>query len=175
MKTFKLLLIGMILFFSHSLYSQVSVSVNIGTPPMWGPVGYTDVRYYYLPAVQAYYDINSEMFIYYSNNVWVHTIYLPSRYRNYDLYNGYKVVMVDYRGDTPYQYYNEHKKKYSKNYRGPSQKSIGNKQEHNNGGKQKSLVNNNGGKQKSQEHNNGGDQKSQGHENKGNGKGKKGH
>jgi hypothetical protein len=153
MKTVKLLLIATILSFSHSLYSQVAVNVNIGTAPMWGPVGYTDVRYYYLPGVQAYYDINREMFIYYSNNAWVYRTHLPSKYRNYDLYNGYKVVMVDYRGDTPYQDYNKHKKRYSKTYRGPSQKSIGEKQEPSNGG----------------------ESKSQGHKNKSNGKGKKGH
>ena len=30
---------------------------------------------------------------YYQNNNWVRTTYLPARYSNYDLYNGYKVVL----------------------------------------------------------------------------------
>ena len=81
MKTLKLILlvIGMLFLRSISAKAQVSVSVNIGTPPMWGPVGYTEVRYYYLPAVEAYYDVESSMFIYYNGGVWVHRTYLPGR------------------------------------------------------------------------------------------------
>jgi hypothetical protein len=103
-----------LLFLSNAVYAQVSVSINIGSPPMWAPVGYTEVRYYYLPGVQAYYDVQSSMFIYYSGGVWVHRAYLPSRYRDYDLYSGYKVVLADYRGNTPYTNFNNHKKQYSK-------------------------------------------------------------
>ena len=117
--------IGTLLVLSGAATAQVSVSVNIGSPPMWGPVGYTEVRYYYLPAVEAYYDIESSMFIYYSSGTWVHRTYLPSRYRNYDLYSGYKVVMTDYRGDTPYTNYAEYKTKYAKGYSGGVQKTIG--------------------------------------------------
>lgn len=105
--------------------AQVSVNITIGAAPQWGPVGYTEVRYYYLPAVEAYYDIPSSMFIYYSSGVWVHRASLPARYGNYDLYQGYKVVMTDYRGDAPYINFKSHKKQYSKNYHGPSQKTIG--------------------------------------------------
>jgi len=126
MKTLRLLAVGALLFLSNAVYAQVSVSINIGSPPMWGPAGYTEVRYYYLPGVQAYYDVQSSLFIYYSGGVWVHRTYLPSRYRDYDLYNGYKVVLMDYRGNTPYTDFNNHKRQYSKSYRGPSQKTIGN-------------------------------------------------
>jgi len=125
MKTLQLITIGVLLFVSNAVYAQVSVNINIGTAPMWGPVGYSEVRYYYLPGVQAYYDIQSSMFIYYSGGVWVHRTYLPSRYRNYDLYSGYKVVLADYRGNTPYTNFKNHKKQYSTSYRGPSQKTIG--------------------------------------------------
>lgn len=126
MKKLKLFLalVGTLLLFASTARAQVSVSVNIGQP-MWGPVGYTEVRYYYLPAVEAYYDINASMFIYYSGGVWVHREYLPERYRNYDLYNGYKVVMTDYRGNTPYAHFHDHKKKYYKSYRDGNQRTIG--------------------------------------------------
>jgi hypothetical protein len=115
----------MFMLVSAAAKAQVSVSVNIGSPPQWGPVGYTDVRYYYLPDVEAYYDIQSSMFIYYGNGIWIHNAYLPVRYRYYDLYTGYKVVMVDYRGDSPYINFKEYKVKYKKGYRGPAQKTIG--------------------------------------------------
>jgi hypothetical protein len=127
MKTLKIVTITCMLFLAGAVSAQVSVSVNIGSPPMWGPVGYTEVRYYYLPAVEAYYDIQSSVFIYYSGNTWVRRTYLPTRYRNYDLYSGYKVVLTDYHGNAPYGHFKEHKHNYSKNYRGNSQKTIGNK------------------------------------------------
>jgi hypothetical protein len=125
MKAIKLITIVTLLFLSVAAKAQLSVSVNIGSPPMWGPVGYTEVRYYYLPGVESYYDVQSSMFIYYSGGVWVHRASLPSRYSNYDLYSGYKVVMTDYHGDTPYSNFKDHKRKYSRNYSSHTQKTIG--------------------------------------------------
>ena len=93
MKTLKLILLVTVLFVASNVQSQVSVNVNIGSPPPWGPVGYTEVRYYYLPDVEAYYDVQTSMFIYFGEGVWIHRTYLPARYRGYDLYYGYKVVM----------------------------------------------------------------------------------
>src|ERR1035437_7862584 len=125
MKTLRLVIVGMVLLLASAAQAQVSVNVNIGSPPPWGPAGYTEVRYYYLPDVEAYYDIQTSMFIYLGGGVWVHNASLPAQYRNYDLYNGYKVVMTDYRGDAPYTYYKEHKTKYAKGYHGQPQKTIG--------------------------------------------------
>lgn len=125
MKALKIIVIGMALFLAGTVQAQVSVSVNFGSPPPWGPAGYTEVRYYYLPDVEAYYDVPSSMFIYYNGVTWVHRTYLPSRYRNYDLYGGYKVVMTDYCGNAPYTHHKEYKKKYAKGYHGDAQRTIG--------------------------------------------------
>lgn len=78
---------------------HVNVNLNVGTQPEWGPVGYSYVRYYYLPDIDAYYDVPSHQFIYLQGNHWVFAASLPPRYRDYDLYRGYKVV-VD--ADRPY-------------------------------------------------------------------------
>jgi len=129
MKAIKLIVVGLMLFFAVSAKAQISVQLNIGTPPQWGPSGYTDVKYYYLPDVEAYYDVPSSMFIYFNGVSWIHRSYLPSRYRNYDLYNGYKVVMTDYRGNTPYTHFKEYKSKYAKGYRGQPQKNYGERPE----------------------------------------------
>ena len=123
----KISLLAFVCSVSSVLLSQVSVNVNIGTAPQWGPIGYNDARYYYLPDVEAYYDVHSSMFIYYAGGVWLHRTYLPSHHRHYDLYNGYKVVMTDYRGEKPYIHFKEYKIKYKKGYRGPAQKTIGQK------------------------------------------------
>lgn len=73
--------------------AQVSVSFNIGRQPLWGPTGYDEADYYYLPDVDAYYNVNAQQFVYMEGNNWVYRTSLPGRYRNYDLYNGYKVVI----------------------------------------------------------------------------------
>jgi hypothetical protein len=125
MKTVKFIVLGLMMILAGSMHGQVSVSVNIGVPPAWGPAGYQDVRYYYLPDIECYYDIHTSMFIYFSGNRWVHRRYLPARYRDYDLYHGYKVVMNDYWGNTPYHHFREYRMKYGKGYRGPEQHYIG--------------------------------------------------
>jgi len=125
MKTLKFVVVGMMLILAGALQGQLSVRVHVGTPPAWGPAGYSNVRYYYLPDVEAYYDVQTSMFIYMSGNRWVRRSYLPDRYRNYDLYNGYKVVMNDYRGNTPYTNFNDYRTRYSKGYHGSPQRNIG--------------------------------------------------
>jgi len=154
----KLIVIGMVLFLSGAVQAQVSVNVTIGSPPPWGPVGYTEVRYYYLPDVEAYYDVQSSMFIYYGGGAWIRRANLPGRYRNYDLYSGYKVVMTDYHGDTPYTHFKEHKTKYARGYHGPEQKTFGERPGKGNSGAKKSNEGN---------HNYKGDK----HDNKGGGHG----
>lgn len=108
---------------------QVSINVNIGTPPNWGPQGYDDSRYYYLPDIDIYYDVVKSQYISDNNGKWVRESKLPSRYRNYDFYSGYKVVLTDYKGDTPYSYHTKHRTNYPKGYQGKPQKNRGSKPE----------------------------------------------
>ncbi|WP_243345541.1 hypothetical protein [Parabacteroides sp. FAFU027] len=102
MKPSKLIVAGLAILLAGAMKAQVSVNVNIGARPTWGPVVEQDVRYYYLPEVEAYYDIPSAMFIYADNGRWVHRHQLPGRFRDYDLYRGRKIVINDYRGNSPY-------------------------------------------------------------------------
>ena len=125
MKILKLVALGIVLFFAGAAQAQVSVHFNIGSQPQWAPAGYEDTRYYYLPDVEAYYDVKSSMFIYYEGNSWIHRSYLPNRYKNYDLYNGYKVEMRDYRGNTPYDNHRAFKAKYANGRNRFVQKTIG--------------------------------------------------
>ena len=125
MKTLKLLAIGIILLVSNAGQAQVSVNLNIGTAPAWGPSGYSNVEYYYLPDVQAYYDIRASQFIFFGQGRWIRSRYLPARYRNYDLYSGYKVVLNDYHGRRPYAHFKNHRSRYQVGYRGQQQRTIG--------------------------------------------------
>jgi len=91
--------------------AQLSVSLNIGSQPLWGPVGYNRVDYYYLPDIEAYYYVPQRQFIYLSNGRWIFSASLPPRYSNYDLYSGYKVVV---NTPKPYLSFKEDKIKYVK-------------------------------------------------------------
>ncbi len=115
------------LVFAFQSISQVNVNVKIGTAPNWGPAGYSNVQYYYLPDIETYYDINTNMFIYIYNGVWIRRTYLPYRYRNYDLYGGYKVVLNGYHGHNPYGHFHTHRTRYYKGYHGKTQRNIGSK------------------------------------------------
>jgi hypothetical protein len=126
MKNLKLTIIGMVLFLTGILQVQVARSEGIDKTPAWGPAGFTNVRYYYLPKVEAYYDIDSSMFIYNGENGWVRRAFLPKQFKSYDLYTAYKVVITDYCGETPYDNFIEYKTKYPRDYREENQKTIGN-------------------------------------------------
>ncbi|MRG44765.1 hypothetical protein GFS24_06550 [Chitinophaga sp. SYP-B3965] len=99
--------------FAFNANAQVSINVNIGSQPAWGPVGYDYAEYYYLPDVDAYYYIPDRQFIYLNGNRWVRARALPAAY-HYDLYSGYKVVVNEPR---PYLRPVVYREKYGK-YKG---------------------------------------------------------
>ncbi len=101
---------------------RAQININISSQPLWGPVGYDRVDYYYLPDVESYYSVPKKQFVYLNNGNWVFNNALPANYSNYNLYNGYKVVV---NGDRPYQNFKTHKVNYAK-YK-------------NSGGKQKAI------------------------------------
>lgn len=122
MKTLKIAIAGLVLLVANATQAQVSINVNIGNPPAWGPAGYAEMEYYYLPDIEAYYDVRASQFIYFAGGRWVRTSRLPRQYSNYDLYGGYKVVLNDYHGRTPYTYFDRHRVKYYKGYHGAPQR-----------------------------------------------------
>jgi hypothetical protein len=125
MKTFKLISFGILFLVSGFLQSQVSVNVTVGSPPPWGPAGYSNIEYYYLPDIEAYYDIRASQFIFFSGKKWIRSRYLPAQYRNYNLYKGYKVVLKDYHGPSPFSNFKIHKQKYYRGYKASPQRTIG--------------------------------------------------
>jgi hypothetical protein len=111
MKTKILIIITFLMVMNSSTVSaQIRFSFNIGLQPLWGPVGYDRVENYYLPEIDAYYNVDSRQYTYIVNGRWVNTGSLPWRYRNYDLYSGYKVVMNEPR---PYLHYNRDREQYA--------------------------------------------------------------
>jgi hypothetical protein len=109
-----MLMTGTIAFQQTNAQVRVSLNVNIGSQPVWGPVGYDHVDYYYLPDIDAYYYVPTREFIYANGARWTKSRTLPARYRNYDLYHGYKVVINE---PNPYLHHNVYKARYA-GYRG---------------------------------------------------------
>src|SRR5476651_1376543 len=98
---------------------RINLGFNIGSQPEWGPVGYTHAEYYYMPDVDAYYDVPNHQYVYFENNVWVHAGALPARY-HFDPYHSYKVV-VNQRN--PWEHHADVRAKYS-GYKGRNDQSI---------------------------------------------------
>ena len=119
-KFFLILLVATGSIISKHATAQVSVNINIGSQPTWGPVGYDYVDYYYLPDIETYYYVPRHQFVYLSNGKWIFATSLPSRYRSYNLYSGYKVVI---NGPRPYLNYATHKVTYAK-YKGNNGRQV---------------------------------------------------
>jgi len=81
--------------FTAPINAQVhfNLGINLGSQPAWGPVGYDEAQCYYLPDIEAYYYVPSHRFYFFEGGRWMNSPNLPPRYRNYDLYSSYKVVV----------------------------------------------------------------------------------
>ena len=138
---------------SRPVTAQVSLNINIGSQPAWGPAGYDYVEYYYLPDIETYYYVPKRQFVYLNNGKWIFATALPTRYRSYNLYSGYKVVINQPR---PYLHFTTHKVTYAKyignngrqviirNSNDPKYYVVKGHPKHNGGGN-KSKSNGNGG------------------------------
>lgn len=112
--------------FLTSVFSnaQVATHKKAVSKPSWGPISSTDFRYYYLPDIDIYYDTVTSEFIYDKKGKWIREKSLPSRCREYNLYEGYKVIINDYNGNSPYKYHQKHLARYPKENRGKGKKVI---------------------------------------------------
>jgi len=100
------------LLFACSLEAQVRINLglNLDRQPIWGPTGNDYVENYYLPDIEAYYNVPQHRFYYNERGRWISRTSLPSRFRNYDLYNSHKVVVNDRE---PWRNHETYRDKYS--------------------------------------------------------------
>jgi hypothetical protein len=96
--------------------AQVRVNINIGSQPLWGPVGYDYVQYYYMPEMDVYYDVAHRRYTYYHGNRWVTRSSLPRQYRRYDMYRTYKVVVNDRNPWHRHSHYQNRYRRYGSNH-----------------------------------------------------------
>ncbi|MGA2624872.1 MAG: hypothetical protein ABSF91_13520 [Bacteroidota bacterium] len=93
---------------------HVNLNLNLDRQPIWGPTGYDHVEYYYLPDIEVYYNVPQHKFWYNERGRWVSGSSLPSRYRDFDLYRSYKVVVNE---PAPYRNHKMYQEKYG-SYKG---------------------------------------------------------
>jgi len=89
---------------------RLGLNFNIGLQPIWGPVGYDRADNYYLPDIDVFYNVSNRQYTYQEGGRWIFSASLPARYRNYDLYNGYKVVVNE---DRPYRNAQRYRNQYA--------------------------------------------------------------
>ncbi len=111
-----LLLTG-ILFIGHSFAQvRVNLNINLGNRPSWGIPGNVRGDFYYLPEIDCYYDIPQRQFLYFDGRGWRGSAMLPDRYRQYDLYRGFKVMINQPRPYLNGHYYRNQYLSYYNNY-----------------------------------------------------------
>jgi len=126
MKNLRLMLSAAVMFIALGAQAQVettkTTTTTTTTLPDWGVAGSDNARYYYIPDIESYYDVRNKNFVYMKDGTWVKTTDLPPAYKDYDLYDGYKVVLTD--DAEPYAEYDKMKVKYAKGFKGDPQKTV---------------------------------------------------
>jgi hypothetical protein len=109
-----------LVFIFRTSNAQVSLSVNIGVQPEWGPEGYDYVDYYYMPQYEAYYYVPERKFVYLDGSRWIFATALPPRFGTVNLFSTYKVVINEPKA---YMHFNDDKVKYVK-YKGGGKQVV---------------------------------------------------
>ncbi|MDI9256961.1 hypothetical protein [Flavobacterium sedimenticola] len=106
------------LFFIVSSLLTVNAQTTENNPKVVAATSNSEIRYYYFPNMEAYYDMENQVFRYQHNKTWMVSPQLPPNYGGYSLYKNERVVLTDYYGDHPEQFIKEHRKQYPYNPKG---------------------------------------------------------
>lgn len=91
--------------------AQEILKPAISIQPLWGPTGYNLASYYYLPDIEAYYDVPEKKFIFSEKGKWIFSPSLPDKLKDFDLFSAYKVVL---NRPHPYYNFNAHRVRYAR-------------------------------------------------------------
>jgi hypothetical protein len=114
MKKITYLIIGMMLLSFNLSEAQVQLdTIYIRQKPV---STYVEVRYYYYPNLQAYFDTKIAMYLYKKDGAWIKSETLDPTTRGYSIKNGAYVMLKGFTEDEPYNYFEQHKAKYPADY-----------------------------------------------------------
>lgn len=122
MKNLKTLL-PLVFLFSFLVIHGQTVGGTKSSPPLTDPLTNCNLRYYYYPNLEAYFDTKKNLYIFTENGQWTTAEEIPSGYRGYSLYNKVSVFITDYDEDDITQFIKVHKKKFPYNMRGKYKES----------------------------------------------------
>ena len=122
-----ILIVGMMMI-GHVLLAQSKstrkgkkISTVTYIAPSWAPsdIRKQNVRYYYLPDHEAYYDLRAKFFILYrvKDNRWLYSQKPPKSRSGYLDLTKASIVPIDYDKDNFYTLFDMHKVKYPKGYK----------------------------------------------------------
>jgi len=92
-------------------FAQKSAYTESKTP-LFNTVTNCQLRYYYYPNLEAYFDTQKSIYYYKEDGKWIAAEELPNGYRGYSIYNKTTVFITDYDDENPCQFIDQHKKKY---------------------------------------------------------------
>lgn len=116
MKKIAYITLGILIFASYQFQAQVQIdTVYIGGKANTS-TSFVEVRYYYFPNLQAYFDTKKGMYHYRKNGNWVTSEKIDMNSHGYCLNNGLYEMIKDYLGDDPISQFEAHKIKYPANY-----------------------------------------------------------
>ena len=99
------------LLFCQSVSAQISLD-TVFVSRRKSIENFTNIRYYYYPNLEAYYDTRTALYLYKSNGSWITSEHIPANYRGYCVRNSECVVIKGYLGDEPYTQLNQHRALY---------------------------------------------------------------
>ena len=116
MKRITFLAMGILIFSSQLVQSQIKLDTNNECLKATGLNNIVELRYYYYPNLQTYYDTQKGLYISCERGNWVTSEFLDLNSRGYCLKNGNYKKIKGYAGDKPYTLLKEHKLKYPADY-----------------------------------------------------------
>lgn len=117
MKTILLIALGMFVFPLQNVKGQDQAEPAVETykEPEENS-SYVEVRYYYFPNMQAYFDTKRALYLIRENGVWTTAETIDFTSRGYCVRNSAYEMIKDYTGDEPQQFLAIHQLKYPANY-----------------------------------------------------------
>lgn len=115
MKNYTKLILGLLVFSFNISLAQVeldAVTVQSNKKEVAETSSFVEVRYYYYPNLQAYFDTKVAMYLFKEDGEWVESERISPTLMGYSLKNGQYVMLEGYTGEEPYELIEEHKTKY---------------------------------------------------------------
>jgi len=111
MKNITYLVLGMMLFSFNLSEAQVQLD-TIYIRKKAVPTTFVEVRYYYYPNLEAYFDTKVAMYLFKQDGKWIKSETINSSYRGYSVKNGAYVMLKNFSEDEPFNYIDEHRRTY---------------------------------------------------------------